>query len=344
MAKKDIRENDIFQVYESKGNIRIGWIFPVIALDSIEHDYSDDEYFRKHAYIGVNNALLYKPDKSSFINELSKTQFSYKFSDIFHESVVLLVISKTSLNENTQFDIDRASASLVSYGYILLNNNNPEDIKFVASAPENRKLRINLISPDISEYKVISDLLNIHFAFEAKPVFKFFFLYQVIELLIELVFLAEQDELMSSVTETFGNPSKTKLELRKMNEFLSEGNRIKLLISKYSRIEAKLNELKIICKDLLDNLNVADEKQETFNKYFYQIRNYIVHQFRNFPPEANNKLEEVVNEFVYVLPSLLNEYHEHDKRVASPIVVQKFSIKRWLVEKLIISLKKISKN
>lgn len=47
--REDYSENSIFQVYV--GEQRIGWIFPIQALLSNQHDYAANTFFLRYAYV-----------------------------------------------------------------------------------------------------------------------------------------------------------------------------------------------------------------------------------------------------------------------------------------------------
>ena len=49
--RRDYVENNIYQVFASPLNKRIGWIFPGQALFSSQHDYADNPFFLKYAYV-----------------------------------------------------------------------------------------------------------------------------------------------------------------------------------------------------------------------------------------------------------------------------------------------------
>ena len=50
-------ENDIFQLYDYSSNTRIGWIFPIQALLSQDHNYAENEHFLKYAYVSFKKIV-----------------------------------------------------------------------------------------------------------------------------------------------------------------------------------------------------------------------------------------------------------------------------------------------
>lgn len=57
LAKKNVKESDIFKVHCKKNESRIGWIIPTLSLGSALHDLSNDAHFLKYAYIGIRESL-----------------------------------------------------------------------------------------------------------------------------------------------------------------------------------------------------------------------------------------------------------------------------------------------
>ncbi|WP_040614490.1 hypothetical protein [Oceanimonas smirnovii] len=305
LAKKNIKENDIFQVYCREKDFRIGWIIPTISLSSSLHDYADNEHFLKYAYIGIRESLK-KIDSKIFTNCLPEDVNEVLYSDIFHEETVLLIVSRATYKDGYDFNIDRAIPSLIRNGYVSLSVRSPDEIQHEVNSSMNSRLYLEQVSKDIDSFSLIGGLLNHSFSYEVKSVFKFFFLYQIIELLIDSVYQNEQDKLIDELVGTKGDTGKTKEVLEKMQKFMSEKNRISLLVNQYAGIQGELNDLKYSCNILLQEL--GRDTSENFEGYFYKIRNFIFHQYRDFPNEGEVKLNDVINDFVNLMPSILCKF------------------------------------
>lgn len=305
LAKKGVKENDIFQVYNQEFDKRIGWIIPTISFGSTDHDFADNTHFLKYAYVGVRESLRHLDD-SIYSQSLNYDSNEIGFPDIFHESTVLLIISKETLINGVQFDLDRASASLIKYGYVKLGKINPEEIEFMAESPKGQKLQIEQISSQLKSHQLISELLNVSFAYEKKAAFKFFFIYQIIELLIDDIYKNEQEKIVDDLISAKGDSGLTKEVLEKMQSFISEKKRISLLVDNYTNMGSELSELKYLCNNLLKSL--GREEGESFQNYFYTIRNFIFHQYRDFPCASETLLENIIKGFMDIIPLMLSSY------------------------------------
>ncbi len=304
LAKKNVRENEIYQVYLRATDIRIGWIIPTISLSSDLHDYSDNEHFLRYAYVGIRESLKLL-NENIYSESVFVDESECRYSEIFHEETVLLILSKETF-PGRSIEIDRIIPSLMKHGYLVLTDRNPSQIKHEASNPEKNRVYIDEIAEDIKHCSLISGLLNGSFAYEKKAVFKFFYIYQIFELLIDYVYQNEQEALIEALVESKGDAGLTKDALDNMQKFMSEKKRIGLLTSKYADITGSTTALKARCNQLLDAL--GRQPCENFEGYFYRIRNFIFHQYRDFPGDANELLEEVISELVELLPSLLSKF------------------------------------
>ena len=89
--REDYSENSIFQVYVDKQ--RIGWIFPIQALLSDQHDYAGNKFFLRYAYVAV--WLLLNNIKSENEQEISSEIF---LDDFYDNSLTLLVLDNENIS------------------------------------------------------------------------------------------------------------------------------------------------------------------------------------------------------------------------------------------------------
>ncbi|MEX1214651.1 hypothetical protein [Saccharospirillum sp.] len=307
LAKKNIIENEIFQVFlNTPSKKRVGWLIPAISLNSTDHDYSTNQHFLKYAFAAIKE-ILQSTDEQIFRNHLDSDQDDFTITDLLHESTAILIISNETLDDTHVFDIDRASPSLVKRGYIKLGQFNPDDIKLeIKSKDNNGKFYVDLLSKEINGYELISELLNSSVAFEKKPVFQFFLIYQVFELLIDDIFKNEQDKLIAELNNCRYDTGKSKEVLGKIQNYSSEKKRMELLVYKYSMRSDRMDDLKLQCNQLLGLIN--RDTEHNFQGYFYNLRNFIFHQYRDFPESGNSTLEELISTLLEVLSDILATY------------------------------------
>ncbi|MBF8637663.1 hypothetical protein IRZ48_00280 [Pseudomonas fulva] len=303
LIKRHIKESDIFQVVDSN-NARIGWCIPTNALGSDLHDYATDPHFLRYAYKAIEVALknlngdLYTADAG--YNESSQINFS----DIFHPYTALLVVSRTNISERgALFDFKRALPSLISHGYQPLTNKNPDLLKHHGPSPTGKKLKITLTSHDIENQDLINSILSSILAYEENPTFRFFYVYQIFELLIENILKIEQEDVIEQLYKAKLDPARSREILRELKDMTGEKDRIKLLIEKYSACSSGLEDIRDACRNFL--ALVGNTCGTNFEDYFYPVRNFMVHRLRELPQAENSPLSPIVEHTLSLLPRIL---------------------------------------
>ena len=308
LAKSYLRESDIFQVFDKKESKRIGWCIPITALASKDHDFINNEHFLRYAYIALKEVFRNFPnDVFTNLIDVSHSD-SISISDIFHESTALLIISRENLSESCILDLPKALPSLFRFGYVKLSMANPDFLTLNRESPVDKKLWIDFMSDQVDNSELIPPLLeNVAFCSEASAVLKFFYLYQIIELLLECIFKNEQKVVVRELLSCEDDCSKIKEVLEKVQATNSEKRRISLLMSRYSSLATSdLDLLKSSCNQLLAEIDRKEGVE--FCSYFYPVRNFIFHQFWNFPPQKVFLLEIVIDNLLDVLPIVLSSF------------------------------------
>ncbi|WP_460158209.1 hypothetical protein [Pseudomonas sp. S3_C06] len=306
LAKRNILENDIYQVYDEIRKTRIGWCIPINALESIEHDYAANTHFQKYAYAAIKGALTNIND-SIFTKTINiELNVKIRLSDILHSNTAILIISRETLVTDQPFKIECAMPSLIRHGYIKLSNLPPEEITLEGIKPDSGKIRLKLISEDLNNHQVINSLLHSAFAYETKAILCFFYIYQIFELLLDEIYQNEQSKIVEELIVAAGDSSKAKDALEKAQRISSEKKRIGLLAKEYSSSQGKLANLRNSCNTLLKT--IGRNEGQNFEEYFYSIRNFIFHQYRDFPIDKEQLLHEVVYDIRDFLPDMLSSF------------------------------------
>lgn len=306
-SKLDLKENQIYQAWSERDE-RIGWMIPVNALCSNNHDYAQDEHFLRHAAVALKNSVLDINDEV-FHQPVGTERASFSISEVLHESTSILILKKDYItNQRFGKNLCTHTASLWKYGYFELSSTNPESLTISCPSPEGKKLKIRKISENIDNKEIISEIINKQAAFEKNPAFRFFFIYQVIELLIDQVHQIEQKKILDEISTAKPNSSETKEILAKLNDISSEKRQINLLINNYSKCAGDLGNLKFSCNAFLDS--IKKNKGHSFENFFYPVRNYIIHQMRDIPGESFEKISYIVADFLTSLPSILSRFDE----------------------------------
>ncbi|QPS85247.1 hypothetical protein I6G46_13600 [Serratia plymuthica] len=309
-SKKNLKESDIYMIHDERQK-RIGWIIPIISLDSVEHHFAQNEHFLRYSFIAFREAL-----KNS-TNEIFKKNVeknngadieSMNISDLFDDSTAVFIVSKETLpaEKIDNFDLGEYIPSFFSYGYVELTKKDPSLLFFEKEIDETETLKLHCASKDIGSIDYIRSMCSNILPYESNAIFRFFYIYQVIEMLMDIILNEEHKSIVQELSTISGDMSRIKELLDKLSESASEKKRIKLLIEKYTSNSYNMDELRLCCTELLTDL--GKKPADGLAGFLYPIRNFITHQFRNFPPECINKLSDVTEEFITLLPKMLSNF------------------------------------
>lgn len=290
-------ENNIYQVIESRIDKRIGWIFPIQALISQEHDYIDNSHFLKYAFVAYEKLLNDQSDcmvkRIPVIQEGAISLFDFYPQDSF------VLITCNEITKNIQdFSIHDYYASLYSQGFYasvgeyrkpVVNNNG-------------KKLYINSISDHVKTEDFLIHLFKELLNSEKHHLVKFYLLYQVVELLIEKIFNKEIVDLMEEVSKQSSNLFILK---EKLGDLAKEKERINKLFTQYTKTLGSKQIVMELGNQLLSL--VAREPKKNASDSLYSVRNLLVHDYRSIPVEGHYLIQQINEAFEDLIVELLLE-------------------------------------
>ena len=320
LLKKDIKESDITPVrYRfADGYRNIGFLIPIIALESAEHEYAQDNHFLLYSYIATVE-LLKKFPQYTYIKDIYFDGNKFTISDLVSQDLVIGIFWKKNIES---FTISSLSVCLFEEGYIGLSSRLPSELVFSKKNIETiseegsintNKFSLKLLNSDILDHFLIEKILFIYFPYEKNPPFKFFLLYQIVELLMNYILQNEYDLILSQLKTIQQNNIKSRDVLDKIKEFTAEKKRMSLLFNNYSSVSQELSDLKrtslAYVVKMIDS-DISSEKK--CEEYFYLIRNFIVHNMISLNEDNNDELEEVNEHLTKVIPSILYTFKKRN--------------------------------
>jgi hypothetical protein len=190
----NILEKHIFQVSESDVNETIGFIFPIQALVSAEHDYTDHKHFLIYAFKAFYK-LLKQDNEVPFLVPANKT--SLNLTDFYPADAVILILWEKRCREKIKnFNIANYCPFLYQYGYYYANTTESLANKGTNGFGEKHRemldslkktIKIKRISSHIENNDYIIQLFTNLLPYQAHPLVVFHLLYQVIELLMPMI-------------------------------------------------------------------------------------------------------------------------------------------------------------
>ena len=312
LVRRDLRENQIFDIWVHDGaKRRVGWFVPANAMSSDAHDFAENEHFLKYVYPAMHEVL--KSHQEIFRNALEDAILrgvsSASFADLFDTNLGFLVVCRELLDVSGTFDTDRLIPSLVSYGWVPLEYCAPAAIEWTCSEfpSDNGSIVLNPVSGQVSSPDLAAMLFCVAASANTSPVTQFFYLYQVVELLME--------EVLHGLLPEIGNAVAASIELKDyatvrdqldgLNSTLSEKSRLRVLMKSIEGGDKAIQELASASDAFLSSVGMS---HKAGIDGLYQVRNFIVHQVRNMRPEVAEQLDIVTRELAIFLAFVLGAY------------------------------------
>lgn len=307
LLRTGLNESSIREAFlpSDKEATRIGWIIPANALSSSEHDSATDPHFLRFAYVTIREVLTQHQEMFTAVARTHQAQGAHElaFADLFHDNVCFLTVSMQRFPEAAS--LDWLKPSLIAHGYVPFGMCDPDTLNWSPMAsPGGRKVKLKLISNGVSKPEVPIRMMAVAAASSSSPAVQFFYLYQVVEFLMELVLETSMSTVGHKIGKSIqdGQFQQLRDHLESFQDSMSEKRRLQLLIESCSDGPKAMAELERAAKNFLQTLGIT---AKTGIASLYQVRNFVVHQVRSMPESSEQQLGVVVHEFARFLPAVL---------------------------------------
>lgn len=274
-------EKEISQVFISKesSDARVGWLVPVLSMISLEHEMSEDKYFRKHVY----------------------EAFKILEGREIYEKCYVLIYSKRLMAANDIAEDGELSLSFLSYGIYPYYMDVSAYVAFSTRTLDRATVVDKCFNTD-SSVGFFQVLVKTIMPSEMNDYARFMFFYQVYELAMEVVFYKKVRALKS-------NKSHLGIIRKKMEEYSSEEKLINALYDDMKRNNFDV-DLSDVVRDIFEG--ARDELYYTTtarSNMLYHVRNTLVHSYYRF--KVSDKLaylaSYIENEFFYIIRHLYSD-------------------------------------
>lgn len=301
-------ESEIYQVYDSELNSRIGWMIPLAALESTAHGLADNRFFCNYAYIAYE-ILLKGLGTLSKIPEYNP-EGVYSLSEFYDEDSVALIVSKNVIASLPGFEMRDYNAALMLAGYTV--SLRPGDACFAgrdAQVRGKKRLAVRRMPACLRTDHYLKKLFAQGLLENVDVLVEFFLLYQIVELLLDRIFQLTQ---VNIVTHYLLSASPTlslvKDLLGEMKDVSSDKQRMSILFGEHLNEQPDLRSLKDSSNAFLREVGVKEGV--SFESCVYPVRNKLVHELRGMSPQAFHLLSGVNDALKEVLPKMLLNYIE----------------------------------
>lgn len=297
--KDKFAANDIFQIKAQ--NMRIGWLFPIQALLTSQHDYATNEHFFPYSYNAYRILL-----KNRTNLPYSKQEYSgqAKLEDIYGENTIIFIGYRKYLKEYKKsfksFDIENYLLFFYQYGYTLLSSANFNSLyslkqpNYLAKPFPSKVVELQTISEYLKDDKTyLNNLIQGLIKLEKHPLVKFHLLYSVIELFISKIFEAE----FKSSVNSFLNSIDFYDAKERLAKLTNEKDRINKLFSiKCPGLNhLMLQQLQDTCNSFLSFVFAPQTYKKPTGEAIYKVRSTIFHNLRLMPTGYEVELEKVLS-------------------------------------------------
>ncbi|WP_235335263.1 hypothetical protein [Aphanizomenon flos-aquae] len=282
--------------------------------------------FLKYAYVAFYKLLLNQEDYSHFTPSIEQIE-DYKLTDFYGDNIIILILFKTNIQKIANFNIDNYLASLYSHSYYYceptenikkINTCQPtEDLNEIKNRANlkssgNTRLILQRSSKYLQGESYIDRLFKSLLKTEEHHLVRFYLLYQVIELMIQIVF---ERKILDEINNFNNNADKNIRKFKeKIDNISTEKTRVSILINDYVKINNP--NLLISCNELIklfndDDSNEKDDisKKQDLGGALYKVRCLIVHHFRKLPDKIlEEKLREINKEFENIIIKIILDY------------------------------------
>lgn len=290
-----VSENSIFKLYAD--GIRIGWIFPIQSLESKEHDYVQDEFYLKYAYI-----VMYKLLQMTEFGDREYSDFS--ILDYYSDDIQILVYDKGNASKIECFDISNYAVDLFSKGYSFCGEGNV----FTKLDIFDKNIRVKQLPEPIRDISYINVLFMELIPLRESSYSKFHLIYQIVEILIGVVF---NYKIKSFINEIEDSPDDLFEKREQLSDITTEKNRVIWLFNNFSNIDLQKKEiLNNLCEKMLQD-NEKRYKENNVGNNLYAVRCLIVHNLYSLDEDGRELLKELNNSFLDVVLDILFTFHEN---------------------------------
>lgn len=302
LRRKEIRDNNVFDLRDLQADERVGLLAPVGALSALNHSRAEDEYFQAVAS-NVFWTLLDDPMSFSCPVEIAQRD-NFEISEFYPEDCCILAVNPANCKN---FDINRFLPGLFSYGYTWFNPGAlPSDSWKFNELPRGKEIKILPTSSRLAGEEYLRSLYREMLPFERNQLSAFLLQYQLFEMMMHSVFCARLDSLKQAISDFSGTASDLRELIDPIQQMSNERTRIRDSIAGSSISSDTLINISDCCSQLLKTAG-RSPRHDAFPDLIYDVRNLIFHNFRGIPAASRELIRDLNTLLAMVMPKLLSQ-------------------------------------
>jgi hypothetical protein len=301
LCRSEYSENDIYELYMREDGKRVGMVFPLQAAVSRDHNQAEETRFLRFAQGAFMAACRGLPGAHKR-SPTSSGNRSLKIFDFYPENTIVFIIHSKALSDSSNFNISDFSASTARLGFYLQHADlDPANLaKESQTAFEElagvKRIYLESNSKELSGVPFLASTLQRLLPYEKNPLMRFFYQYQMIELLIGIVLDRTFNEFKTQLSAAGAQSSGIRDILENLQEQLSEKKRLIKLVDEHVKPSISMAPLRTACNLFLDEIKYAtktDPENRNIGEFLYPVRNALFHNLRSVESSTLERLEEI---------------------------------------------------
>lgn len=301
------------QVFRAKllDSTEQGWLFAAAATASKEHTQFENPHFRHAAFAATSHILKFLL-ASEFIEQHDGE--TLEVGEIVRENLSILVYTKIAATQAKLHAAHALYPFMLSIGFVPVELHSALAWQPGEFAEQRFRGLLNSVSisikfrADPQAYEgFVRDLFGRRIQEASDPILKFYYFYQLIELLTEEIFRHSTCKLVDEMYRSKTELAKVHVLFEKMQEQKKDKARLNKLMNEFTRGTGdNMSELLRLCNAAIGSSSL--EAETTVSYALYSVRNLIVHNLRNASPTFIDQLKTINSYLEVGIPDILNAF------------------------------------
>lgn len=307
-------ESAVMEAVTSPGTKKLGYIFSILSMGSENHQYSNDPHFRKSCYAATYKTIERFVSTEEIEITIPEIYTITTLEELFGSDLSILSIHKPYTKKSGILPT-ALIADLFRYGYTVLDvlgSPPPLRLDIAKSNFGLAKAANKLLLRSYPEYLVsdglIGNFIGQRLTCPDSPVLRFFYLYQIVERLLEIELRNQFKKLSSEFVSGSLDTLKIMDAFHEFKEALSEKNRIRTLFGVRSGNAFTASPTANEFIAFLQECKIPLDPGLGFGELLYKVRNSVFHGWWRISDKSSNSFINLVAGLENDIPELLINY------------------------------------
>lgn len=305
-------EASAMDVFIQPGTQRLGYVFSLTSVGSTNHRFSENRFFKTACYAAVFKVLQSLVVERTDVIDLGRRPFRCRVDELFGDELVVLSVH-IPFAQSAGIELVQLEADLHRHGYVYAESpidKPPVRLSIVRANFETAnnmgRLRLRPLSKLLASDSLISRFLCRRISCPNDPVLRFFYLYQIVERILNLELRNKSKLLLAQLAAADPNGSKIAEAYHDLKEAFSEKSRLGEVFGVRINSSLQNSPSNQFFKDFLLACGVV--AGNAYSENLYKVRNTVFHGWWSIPVSAAAEFDNVVAGIENDIPELILSY------------------------------------